>query len=44
MDTEAGATMNISSAAKVNIGAKGAGLTNNDQFRGEMDNAVFSIG
>lgn len=40
----AGATMVITSTAKVNIGAKGPGLTNNDQFRGEMDNAVFSIG
>ncbi|WP_446212764.1 LamG-like jellyroll fold domain-containing protein [Micromonospora sp. IBSANI012] len=42
--TATGATMDITNAAKVNIGAKGAGLTNNDQFRGEMDNAVFSIG
>ena len=44
VDTDTGATMNISSTAKVNVGAKGAGLTNNDQFRGEMDNSVFSIG
>ncbi|MFE9690554.1 LamG-like jellyroll fold domain-containing protein [Micromonospora sp. NPDC005806] len=42
--TGAGATMDITSTAKVNIGAKGPGLTNNDQFRGEMDNALFSIG
>ncbi|SCE71946.1 LamG-like jellyroll fold domain-containing protein [Micromonospora mirobrigensis] len=42
--TATGATMNISSTAKVNIGAKGPGLTNNDQFRGELDNAIFSIG
>ncbi|WP_157746602.1 LamG-like jellyroll fold domain-containing protein [Micromonospora inositola] len=42
--TGAGATMDITSTAKVNIGAKGPGLTNNDQFRGEMDNALFSVG
>ncbi|MGC5018396.1 LamG-like jellyroll fold domain-containing protein [Micromonospora sp. DT47] len=42
--TDDGASMDIANTAKVNIGAKGAGLTNNDQFRGEMDNAVFSIG
>ncbi|MEV4479207.1 LamG-like jellyroll fold domain-containing protein [Micromonospora coxensis] len=41
---DTGATMDIANTAKVHIGAKGAGLTNNDQFRGEMDNAVFSIG
>ncbi|WP_431925766.1 LamG-like jellyroll fold domain-containing protein [Micromonospora wenchangensis] len=40
--TGSGATMDITSTAKVNIGAKGPGLTNNDQFRGELDNAVFS--
>ncbi|MGK5442944.1 LamG-like jellyroll fold domain-containing protein [Micromonospora sp. URMC 105] len=44
VDTDTGASMDITSTAKVNIGARGAGLTNNDQFRGELDNAVFSIG
>jgi len=38
-----GATMTITNTAKVNIGAKGPGLTNNDQFRGELDNAIFSV-
>ncbi|MCW3839793.1 hypothetical protein ONA70_06750 [Micromonospora yasonensis] len=44
VDTKGGASMNITSTAKVNIGAKGTGLTNNDQFRGELDNVVFSLG
>ncbi|MBQ1012047.1 hypothetical protein KBX53_14015 [Micromonospora sp. M51] len=39
-----GATMTITNTAKVNIGAKGPGLSNNDQFRGAMDNALVSIG
>lgn len=38
------ASMDISNTAKVTVGAKGAGLTNNDQFRGELDNVVFSVG
>lgn len=38
------ATMDITNTNKVTIGAKGSGLTNNDQFRGQLDNAVFSIG
>ncbi|MEV0805188.1 LamG-like jellyroll fold domain-containing protein [Micromonospora sp. NPDC050200] len=42
--TSTGATMDITSTATVNIGAKGPGLTNNDQFRGELDNVIFSIG
>ncbi|NES15251.1 MULTISPECIES: LamG-like jellyroll fold domain-containing protein [Micromonospora] len=38
------ASMDVSNTSKVTIGAKGAGLSNNDQFRGELDNAVFSLG
>ncbi|MBY8872185.1 LamG domain-containing protein [Micromonospora sp. PLK6-60] len=38
------ATMDITSTAKVTIGAKGTGLSNNDQFRGALDNAILSIG
>ncbi|MFG2053483.1 LamG-like jellyroll fold domain-containing protein [Micromonospora sp. NPDC048930] len=38
------ASMDISNTSKVTVGAKGSGLTNNDQFRGELDNAVFSVG
>jgi hypothetical protein len=37
------ATMDITSSAKVFIGAKGTG-TNNDQFHGAVDNVVFSVG
>ncbi|MEV0426624.1 LamG-like jellyroll fold domain-containing protein [Micromonospora sp. NPDC050495] len=44
VDTNDKAGMNISSTANVNIGAKGTGLTNNDQFRGQLDNVLFSLG
>jgi hypothetical protein len=37
------ATMDITSSAKVFVGAKGTG-TNNDQFHGAVDNVVFSVG
>ncbi|SBT52196.1 LamG-like jellyroll fold domain-containing protein [Micromonospora auratinigra] len=38
------AALDVSNTAKVTVGAKGAGLSNNDQFRGELDNAVLSVG
>ena len=37
------ATMDISNTAKVTVGAKGTG-TSNDQFHGALDNVIFSVG
>jgi len=43
VDAPQDATMDITSSAKVFVGAKGTG-TNNDQFHGAVDNVVFSVG
>jgi Laminin G domain len=37
------ASMDISNTAKVTVGAKGTG-TSNDQFHGALDNVIFSVG